>query len=105
MEEKNIIQAIKEKEDQALRNIEQARIENAKAIEIAQQKAIQDKELILGNFKSKMNSIAQDLANELEKIKNESKADLKKKITELEQGVERNQKKALEFIINKLVRN
>lgn len=97
MEEKNIIQIIKEAENKAVEEIDKAKTEAEKKIKQAKTETLEEKEKICGNFRKTMANLKNDLGPEIEKLEAENRKNLDKKIIELEQAAEKNWKDAEEF--------
>lgn len=102
-EEKNIIQIIKDAENTATRNIENARAEAENRIRETKTKITRDKEVILKNFKEKMADMHNKLKPQAENIKKEIEKSFKEEISALEIKFKENANKATDFILKKLI--
>ena len=101
-EEKNIVQTIKEAEENALVEMEKTKKASENEIKAAEKQHIADKEKIFAYFREKNETMENDLKPEMEKIKNEARAKAKNALLKIEKMVEENSEKAVKFLMEKI---
>ncbi|MEK7626987.1 MAG: hypothetical protein AAB397_00185 [Patescibacteria group bacterium] len=102
IEEKNIIQTIKEAEENALTEIEKTKKTNENEKIMAEKQCAKDKEKIAAYFRDKNETIENDLKPELEKIKNEARTKTENALLKIKKIVEENSEKAVKFLMEKI---
>ncbi|OWK27389.1 MAG: hypothetical protein US76_04115 [Parcubacteria group bacterium GW2011_GWA2_38_13b] len=102
-EEKNIIQIIKEAEENALAEIENAKQADEKEIEMAEKQYIADKEKVADYFREKNKTAENDLSPEMDRIKNEARVKIENMLSKIKKTAEENSEKAVKFLMEKVI--
>ena len=102
IEEKNIIQTIKEVEENVLAEIEKTRKANENEMQILKEQHIKDGGKIAAYFRDKNETVGNDLKSELEKIRNEVNLKTERTIKKLENIAKENSEKAVKFLMEKI---
>ena len=102
IEEKNIIQTIKEVEENVLAEIEKTKKANENEMQILKEQHIEDGGKIAAYFRDKNETVGNDLKSELEKIRNEVNLKTERTIKKLENIAKENSEKAVKFLMEKI---
>ena len=102
IEEKNIIQTIKEVEENVLAEIEKTKKANENEMQILKEQHIKDGGKIAAYFRDKNETVGNDLKSELEKIRNEVNLKTERTIKKLENIAKENSEKAVKFLMEKI---